>query len=163
MLFDISNRFRPAALAAGLFVLGSAALHAGGFFLTIGNPAANRDPMAKGALFLVRPDGCHEPAKADVRATAEGLVDGRRVSLPLKPVALSTPGTYAIRREWPAGGAWVVGVTATYGVAKTAALVPIGSEGARRDLAKVFTGEPSKKQIEALLRDAGSSLQAGNR
>ncbi len=160
MLYE--NRFRAAALAAAL-LLAPAALRAGGFFLTLGHPQASRDPLAKNAVFLVRPDGCHDPARATISAVAEGLVEGRRVSAPLKLVALGSPGTYAVRREWPAGGSWVVIVTASYEGARASALVPIGKEGFRRDLARTFAGEPEAGQVEALLRAGDAGLRAAKR
>jgi hypothetical protein len=98
-------------LAAVVGLAGAQWALAGGFFLTIGNPVAANVPQAKGAVLVVRPDGCHEPAKAQITGTAEGIVNGARRSVPLKLTALPTPGVYAVNREWPAEGVWVVNLT----------------------------------------------------
>src|SRR5439155_14076645 len=102
------------ALAAVVVMAGAQWLFAGGFFLTIGNPVAANAPQAKGAVLVVRPDGCHEPAKARITGTAEGMVNGSRRSVPLRLVTLPTPGVYAVNREWPTEGVWVVNLTGAY-------------------------------------------------
>lgn len=133
--------------------LGSAAyLTAGGFWLTLGNPAASSDPKAEGAVLIVRPDGCGEPAKATMAGTAEGVINGRRQSVPLKLVALSQPGTYAVHRNWPKEGSWVLSIVGKYQGAVTSAVVPIGPDGFERKAATFAQGQPAKREIEALLK-----------
>jgi len=125
---------------------------AGGFFLTIGSPVAANAPQVKGAVLVVRPDGCHEPAKAQITGTAEGLVAGARRSIPLKLVALPTPGVYAVFQEWPAEGVWVVSLTGSYLGATTSAIVPIGPKGFIRASSKFFPHSANETEIAALLR-----------
>jgi hypothetical protein len=50
--------------------LGSA-LFGGGFWLTVGTPAAGAEAQANNAVLIIRPDGCHEPRKAKLNANAE--------------------------------------------------------------------------------------------
>src|SRR5882762_235380 len=83
-------------------------LIAGGFSIELGNPDANSDAKAKNSLVVVRAVGCHDPAKAKYSVTAEGKVDGKRQSIPLNLVALSQPGTYAIKGDVPSSGKWVL-------------------------------------------------------
>jgi len=126
----------------------------GGFFLTIGNPVAANDPQAKKAVMVVRPDGCHEPAKAQLSGVAEGIVNGARRSVPLKLAALSKPGTYAVYREWPAEGVWVVNLTGKYLGGTTTAIVPMGPNGFQRESAKFLSRPATAADIEAALLTA---------
>jgi hypothetical protein len=126
-------------------------LLAGGFYVTLGNPEANQEARALNAVLTIRPDGCHEPQKATITAKATGLVDGRRESLPMKVIALSAPGMHAITRQWPAEGRWVLEVVATYQGHSTHALVPVGPNGVERNKAKYAAGNPSEKDIAAML------------
>jgi hypothetical protein len=133
-------------------------LAGGGFFLTLGNPTASSDPKAKGAVLLVRPDGCGGTANAEVTATAEGLVDGKSRSMNLKLVPLSAPGSYAIHRQWAEAGSWVVNVTA-HGAGRSASLVvPVEKDTFRRAGAKWFPREATPDEIKAVL--TGETSQA---
>ncbi len=135
---------------AGLLL--AAPMFAGGFFLTLGNPAASHDPAAKDAVMIVRPDGCHEPQKAIVRGTAEGLINGKRVSVPLHMVALSQPGMYAVKREWPAEGNWVLRLEAQDGDRHTSAIVKVHAGGFDRKGAKYVMAKASNEDVESALR-----------
>jgi len=139
-------------LAALVGLAGGQWALAGGFFLTLGNPVAANAPQAKGAVLVVRPDGCHEPAKARITGTAEGLVNGARRSVPLKLIALPTPGVYAVNREWPAEGVWVVNLTGVNLGATTSAIVPIGPKGFVRESSKFMAGTASEVEITAALK-----------
>lgn len=83
-------------------------LAAGGFALQIGRPSANQEAQAKNALLVVRGYACVAPEKTTLSAVAEGLVNGRRKSIPLKLIPLSGESTYAVTRQWPAQGKWVI-------------------------------------------------------
>ena len=65
------------------------AAFAGDFTFTIGSPVAAQDFRAKVAAFVFRTQGCADPAKSRISATAEGLVKGARRSVALKVVAMS--------------------------------------------------------------------------
>jgi hypothetical protein len=128
-------------------------LLAGGFYLEVGNPSANSDPKAKDALFVVRATGCHQPEKASFTATAEGKVNGKRESVPLKLVPLSQTGSYAIRRDFPAEGRWVVtvaGVSTTGAV--TSVAVPIKEIGFDRASIKFVQGKLVREDVEEMIR-----------
>jgi hypothetical protein len=83
-------------------------LLAGGFALQIGKPSANPEAQAKNALLAVRGYACGAPEKTTISAVAEGIVDGKRKSIPLKLIPLSGESTYALTRQWPAEGKWVI-------------------------------------------------------
>ena len=76
---------------------------AGGFYIAVEAPTSSTDPQLKDAILLVRPYGCHKPTDAAMSATAEGLVDGRRHSIPLQ-LRLASTGVYAGERQRPAAG-----------------------------------------------------------
>ena len=98
------SRFRRSAL---LLVLSLACVNlafAGGFWIELENPAVSDDPKARDAVLIVRATGCRTPASARLTATAEGFVEGEHQSLPLEPLPLSIPGTYAIPQQWPTDG-----------------------------------------------------------
>jgi hypothetical protein len=128
-------------------------LLAGGFYLEVGNPTANSDPKAKDALFVVRATGCHEPEKASFTATAEGKVNGKRESVPLKLVPLSQPGSYAVKREFPADGKWVVTVAGLSVVGQiTSIAVPVNEKGFDRASIKFVPGKLVREDVEEMIR-----------
>ena len=134
---------------------------AGGFYLTLGNPAVSSDAKAKHAFVTVRADGCHNPENAQISAVAEGVINGKRQTVPLKLTALSAPGAYAIHRAWPAEGAWVVSVTAKHTFATAGAVIPVTRDGFDRSAATIMQGAPPAAEIEAALqRAAVGQMQA---
>ena len=127
-------------------------LFAGGFYLTLGNPEANPEAKAANAVLVLRMDGCHEPEKATVTATATGIVDGKQQTLPLKLTKLSAPGTYALTQQWPKQGKWVIELTAKDSDRMTYTLVTAGPDGvdrlhARMSPMKAFT----RTEVESML------------
>jgi hypothetical protein len=128
----------------------AAQLNAGGLTLTLGSPEANSEAKAANAVLTARVLGCHEPADAKVTGTAIGIVDGRRETIPLKLTALRVPGMYALTRQWPAQGSWVIHLTAELG-GVASVLVPAGPGGVDRYAAKHMRGRPPADQIEAML------------
>jgi len=128
---------------------------AGGMILEIGNPQATPAALAKGGVVLARVTACQTPARANLVASAEGLVNGKRQTIPLKIDSLSEGGTWSIARAWPTTGKWAVRVVAThpeYG--NYASSVVVGVEGDTFDWAKVkrFSGkQPSDAEIFEIL------------
>lgn len=129
-----------------------APLLAGGMYLTLARPEASQDVAAKGAAMLVRADGCQDPAKVDISAVAEGLVNGQRMTVPLKLTRLANGTTHAVAPGWPAGGVWVVRVTGKLGQASVYTLVAIGRDGFDRAGAKSKYGSASEAEIAAMLK-----------
>ena len=123
------------------------------FALQVGPPIAGASQPAKKSLLVVRPGGCADPARAQIMATAEGLVDGVRRSVPLQLAALSTPGVHAVSKDWPNGGFWVVNLVGTCSGKTAGAIVSIGSNSAyRREAVKLFPHRPTSAEIEASLK-----------
>lgn len=140
-------RLGIAACAAAAFVL------AEGFTFTVGSPVASQDYRAKGAAFVFRTQGCTEPAKPQITGTAEGLVKGARQSVPLKVMAMTKAGVYAVYQNWPAEGEWVVNLKGTCADASAGAIIPIGPKGFIRESAKFFRRAATNAEIETSLKE----------
>ncbi len=128
----------------------AAPLLAGALLLEVGNPAAYPEAVAKHAVLVARITACHSPEKTTVTATAEGMVNGARRSIPLKVISLSTPGTFAVTREWPEQGTWAVKMIATnpdYKGYATSAVVPIEKDSARLGAVKHYFYSPTDAEV----------------
>jgi hypothetical protein len=124
-----------------------------GFTLQVGPPVAGNAPLAKNAVFVVRPGDCPDPAAAQITARAEGLVDGRRRTVPLSINALPTPGVHAVKKEWPDDGAWIVNVVVACAGKTSGALVTLGPKNSyRREGVKMIPHEPTQQEIDASLK-----------
>jgi hypothetical protein len=148
-----SNLMKTAAVVLGVTLSLALPVMAGRIWLEFGNPAASTDPKAKDALAVVRATGCHEPEKALYTATAEGKIEGKRKTIPLEVVQLSTPGTYAIKGTLPKEGAWVIAVNSTLnGSFLASAILPVSSKGVERTLAKTMPHPLSDDDVAQALR-----------
>jgi hypothetical protein len=134
------------------FAVVAALAYADAFTFTIGGSVATQDFRFKTAAFVFRTDGCSDPAKAQVRGTAEGLVNGERRSVALKVVATSKPGVYAVNQNWPAEGAWVVNLKGSCDGANAGAVVPIGPHSFIRESAKFFPRAATNVEIDTSLK-----------
>ena len=74
--------------------------HAGGAGVTV--------ERAKDGNYLLHSFACTGPASFTIAATAEGVVNGERKSIPLKLEPMKEPGGYRFERAWPAQGTWLV-------------------------------------------------------
>jgi hypothetical protein len=124
---------------------------ADGFTFTIGSPVAAQDYQAKMAAFVFRTEGCAEPATSQIGSTAEGLVNGGRRSVPLKVIAMSRPGVYAVPQSWPVEGDWVVILKGTCASTSAGAIVPIGPRGFIRESSKFFRRPVTSEEVESAL------------
>ena len=140
-------RFGIAACAAVALVL------AEGFTFSVGSPVASQDYQAKRAAFVFRTQGCAEPAKPQVSATAEGLVKGVRQSVALKVAAMAKAGVYAVYQNWPAEGEWVVNLKGTCADTSAGAIIPIGPKGFVRESSKFFPRAATTAEIETSLKE----------
>jgi hypothetical protein len=131
------------------------------FSFAIGSPVAAQDFRAKTAAFVFRTQGCAEPAKSRITATAEGLVKGARRSVALKVESMSKPGVYAVYQSWPAGGQWVVNLKGTCSDANAGAIVPIGPKGFVRESAKFFPRPATAVEIGTSLKALSQSDNKG--
>jgi hypothetical protein len=139
--------------------LALAALAGEPFTFRLGSPVAAQDFQFKSAAFVFRTEGCAEPEKPEVSASAEGLVGGSRRSIAVKVFNTSKPGVYAIGQSWPSEGRWVVHLKGTCGGQRTAAVVPMGPKGFVRESAKFYPRPATASEIEASLKTAGEGAK----
>jgi len=123
------------------------------FKFTIGNAVASQDFQMKTATFVFRTEGCAEPSKSRIGATAEGMVKGERRSVDLKVMtSASKPGVYAVYQMWPSEGDWVVSLKGTCAGVNAGAIVPIGPNGFVRESTKYFARAATGAEIDASLK-----------
>jgi hypothetical protein len=122
MVLSIGLTFAPQTLA-------------GGFYVSVERPAKG-DTELKDAVLLVRAYGCHNPEDANLTASAEGIVNGKRQSIPVQLIKTSK-GVFAIKQQWATNGAWVLNISGAYLGATRSLLVELGAQG------KVQTGSDS--------------------
>ncbi|HTA67731.1 MAG TPA: hypothetical protein VK776_05615 [Bryobacteraceae bacterium] len=140
-------------LRFGIAICAVAALaHPQGFTFSIGSPVASQDVRAKSAAFVFRAEGCADAAKAQIGGTAEGVVKGARRSVPLNVMEMSKPGVYAVYRNWPAEGDWVVNLKGTCANETAGAIIPVGPKGFIRESSKFFPRPATDAEIEASLK-----------
>jgi hypothetical protein len=111
-------------MAVALLMASSSAL-AGGFQLSIETPSPSSD-QTKDAVLVARTYGCHQPADSNISASAEGLVGGKRQSIPLDLRSIGS-GVYAIKQQWPSEGTWFLTITGPYN--SISVLVELGPNG----------------------------------
>ena len=138
------------AMPAALVLAGQ--IWAGGFFLQLGNPDADPEARKLNAVLVVKATGCHDPAEARLTATAIGTVNGQRREIPLKVERLSAVGTFAITRQWPREGKWVIELVAKNPDQFTNTLVVAGPQGVERTKAKFDMHPFTPADVDAMLR-----------
>ena len=126
-------------------------LFAGGFYLQLGNPEANPEAKKANAVLVIKATGCHDPATATLTATAVGVVNGKRESIPLQVTKLSGIGEFALTQQWPKGGKWVIELVARNGEQFTNTLVNAGPDGVDRLHAKYDMKAFTKTDVESML------------
>lgn len=126
---------------------------AGGFYIELHNPTDSAKAVAKDPVLVARLVGCHQPEKGKLIATAEGTVDGKRQSLPVTLVPLSTPGAYAVERSWPEKGTWVIHLAGSHPqfAAGNSTLVKVSGAGFDRASAKFANRPATRAEIESFL------------
>ena len=104
-------------------LVGIAATTAGGFQLRVDVPKDGSD-----AVLLVRTYGCNQPENAKVTGTAEGFVEGRRVSVPIRLENIAR-GVYSVEQQWKGEGTWMLAFSGTYKGRHTSTLVTLDAQG----------------------------------
>jgi hypothetical protein len=126
-------------------------LLAGGFFLQLGNPEANPEARKAKAVLVIKAAGCHDPATAEVAATATGMVGGKQQTIPLKVTKLQEAGTFALTQQWPKQGKWVIEIVGKNPAQFTNTLVTAGPEGIDRVHARYDMKPFSRADVESML------------
>jgi hypothetical protein len=78
-------------------------------WLSIESPVNPFDPATRGAALLVHAAFREGPAQlADITGSAEGMVNGVRRTLPLRFAATNQMNVFALSRQWPTDGVWLL-------------------------------------------------------
>ncbi len=117
------------ASAASTLVLGAAAPAFGPPWISNETPPNPHDRASRGAFLVVHTFHHSDAVASGVTGTAEGLVNGGRRSIPLAFDKVSRPGSYALRKQWPADGTWMLVINTGGRSEGATALVDIGTGG----------------------------------
>lgn len=114
------------------------AIAASAAFTTFGPPkisvrkVSTSDAAAGGAVLVVEASSHMEAETLRLVGRAEGLVNGRRMSQPLR-TSTQTAGRFNVAKQWQDGSPWVLVLTAEMGPdgshAVAEALVPVDARG----------------------------------
>lgn len=95
-------------------------------WLSVESPVNPYDPATRGAALLVHTQLIDRDARpSDLSGSAEGLVNGARRSIALRFDSLARRNTFAVRRQWPTEGTWLLRVS----LRETTALVSLDAAG----------------------------------
>ena len=145
------------ALAAVLLAvtMGMAPATMGPPWISIEYPPSPYDRTTRDAFLLVHAFHHGTPMNFPVAGKAEGIVDGKRRSIDLDFSRTSRQGVYALKKQWPSEGSWVLAIDVTQeGGSKAGALVELGSTG---EVAKVTV--PTRRQDDWMIPRAISSAE----
>ena len=128
----MQRKLTKAALAAVLLtvVMAMAPARVGPPWISIEYPPSPFDRTTRDAFLLVHAFHHGTPMNFPVAGRAEGIVGGDRKSIKLEFTTTSRQGVYALRKQWPSEGNWVLAIDVTQeGNSKAGALVEIGASG----------------------------------
>ena len=99
-------------------------------WISIEYPPSPYDATTRDAFLLVHTFHHGTPIVAPVTGKAEGIVSGERRSVSLKFGGTSRTGVYALNKQWPSEGTWVLFITASQGPNDdVTAVVELGASG----------------------------------
>jgi hypothetical protein len=100
------------ACAAALVLVAWTSSPVGPPWISIEHPPSPYDASTRGAFLLVHAFHHGTPANFPVLGTAEGIVDGKRVSRRLEFARASRTGVYALAKQWSGEGVWTLVISA---------------------------------------------------
>ena len=103
-------------------------------WISVEYPPSPFDATTRDAFLLVHAYHHGTPANFPVNGKAEGIVAGTRRSVELSFTRTSRAGVYALKKQWPEQGNWVLAIAVEDGQSKAGALIELGPRG---DVAKV--------------------------
>src|SRR3954463_15018756 len=130
-------------------------------WLSIESPVNPYDPDTRGAAMVVHATFREGNSQlSDVSGTAEGIVNGSRRSVPLRFGATSRANAYALRRQWPTEGTWLLRIN----LRNTTAIVGLdqaGNVSSVRVPTELTSGIPLPRGVTA--REIDSTLAASTK
>ena len=119
-----------------------------------GGANAKVEGPAKDGRYTVRTYACSDPANIQVVAWAEGLVEGKRQTVPLKIEKTRAKGVYQFKRAWPESGTWAIrmrlGNQGPHAPVTVTALQPNGAVRANQ---LIWEGDGTKECVAILNGD----------
>ena len=95
-------------------------------WLSIESPVNPFDQTARGAAFLVHAVFREGPSQvSDLSGAAEGIVNGSRRSIALRFDTTGRPNVFAVRRQWPSDGTWLLRIA----LRQTTAIITLDRAG----------------------------------
>jgi hypothetical protein len=139
----------------------------GGPWISIETPVNPYEQSTTGAMFLVHTWVHGNPSDLPVTGRAEGLVDGKRRSVPFTLRKSAHMGTYSVARQWDGKGIWTLLVTAMP-EAKNGwsiqAVVNVGADGEIERVSVPRAGQQTRvlsdAEVERGLRDRAKAMLA---
>jgi len=116
-------------LAASSFALAAAAPTFGPPWISIETPPNPFDATSRGAFLVVHTYHHGEVDASGVSGSAEGIVSGSRRTIPLVFDTTTRRGSYALRKQWPTEGTWMLVINTGGRAQGVTALVDISSQG----------------------------------
>lgn len=116
-------------------------------WLSIEAPVNPFDPATRGAVLLAHATFREGQAQvSDLSGTAEGIVNGRRRSVTLRFDTTGRANVFALRRQWPTEGSWLLRIA----LKQTTAIVTLDRTGGIASV-RVPTELQSGNQIPRLV------------
>jgi hypothetical protein len=130
-------------------------------WLSIESPVNPFDQTARGAVFLVHAVFREGPSQvSDLSGTAEGIVNGSRRSIALRFDTTGRPNVFAVRRQWPSDGTWLLRIA----LRQTTAIVTLdrgGNVASVRVPTELTAGNQLPRPVDA--KEIDSTLAAAAR
>ena len=123
-----SIRRAPLAIGAAI-VLAAAAPAFGPPWISIETPPNPFDAASRNAFLIVHTFHHQTAVSSGLTGTAEGVVGSARRSVRLTFDSTSRVGTYALRKQWPTEGTWMLVIKAGEHSNSVTALVDLDANG----------------------------------
>ena len=143
-----------AALVGVTLLAGSSQVFAGGIRIKVGTAQISAADGARQNVLTVTTQGCYQPELAVITAQAVGIVAGKEKKVVTIKLDQTGPGVYQITRQWPAEGAWVLGISAEVNGLVSSAVVRLDEHGAiPAELAQSTAGStPTANSVQIVQR-----------
>ena len=102
---------------------------AGGFGIRCDATASPCNIEQNGVALKVTTLECGTPKHISLSGRAEGIVNGKRTSIPLKITKNGHAGVYDVTAQWPARGHWVLVFSASHYGNRQSLIVEMGPDG----------------------------------
>jgi hypothetical protein len=146
--------------ALSVLVFPTAARAGGPPWISVELPGDPTNPASRGAVVLVRAYSCGAPTASQVTATADGIVAGERRTLELRLEPVGPTGVYAVRKQWPSEGVWVLAFRMSIGgdVSTLVTLGPDAASGGAVHAAsvQVIGRKTTSSDVDSILRAAAT-------